>query len=87
MDVVEGEQVIDKQVHSVLTRCRRSAHARAAAVARHADELAAMDAELAEVRAGCPHLQTTSYFDGDRSPVWPIVECQLCGSDLTGGKR
>jgi hypothetical protein len=76
----------DKRVHPVRHRVRQLEHARAATLARHADELAALDAELDAVRAGCPHLQTTSYFDADRSPTWPVVECLVCGADLTGGQ-
>ena len=79
-------QAANKRVHPVRHRVRQLEHARAAAVARHADELAALDAELGEVRAGCPHLQTRSFFDADRSAVWPVVVCAVCGADLTGGQ-
>jgi hypothetical protein len=57
-------------------------NSRAMALARHEDELAAIDAELETVRAGCPHLQTTSYWEYDDT----FVVCLVCGSDLTGGQ-
>jgi hypothetical protein len=70
----------DKRIHPVRHRVRQLEHARAVMLTRHADELAALDAELETVRAGCPHLQTTSYWEYDDT----FVVCLVCGANLTG---